>query len=352
MSVIDVEELLSEIASDAPCGEDLEYDPDFAEMEKLAQETPERQYGATIIAAEPPDWRGVKKTALSLFNRSLDLRVAVYLAQSLLHVDGLAGFAEGLALVEGLIERFWDHVYPQLDPEDGNDPTLRVNTIVALCDPETSLRALRETPLVSSRTLGRFGLREVQIASGVLTPVITDEEAELPTQARIDGAFQEAGLEQLRASAGAVTEAIGRIERIEAALTDRVGVTQAPDMSALTRVLKEIQQVLVDQLRRRGADLAEASPAAEAAEPGVAGGGSVAQRLVVGEIASREDAIRMLDKVCEYFDRHEPSSPVPFLLKRAKALVTKDFMGILLDLAPGGVDQANLIFGIQSESSD
>jgi hypothetical protein len=65
MSVIDIEALLSEIAADAPCGEDLEYDPEFAEMEKLAQETPERQYGDTIIPAEPPDWRGVKKSSLS-----------------------------------------------------------------------------------------------------------------------------------------------------------------------------------------------------------------------------------------------------------------------------------------------
>ena len=73
---------------------------------------------------------------------------------------------------------------------------------------------------------------------------------------------------------------------------------------------------------------------------------------MVGEIASREDAIRMLDKICEYFDRHEPSSPVPFLLKRAKTLVVKDFMAILLDLAPGGAEQANLIFGIHSENSD
>ncbi len=55
MSVIDVESLLSEIAADAPCGEDLEYDSQFVEMEKQSQGTPERQYGDTIIPGEPPD---------------------------------------------------------------------------------------------------------------------------------------------------------------------------------------------------------------------------------------------------------------------------------------------------------
>ena len=54
MSVIEVESLLSEIAADAPCGEDLEYDSQFVEMEKQSQGTPERQYGDTIIPANRP----------------------------------------------------------------------------------------------------------------------------------------------------------------------------------------------------------------------------------------------------------------------------------------------------------
>lgn len=352
MSVIDIEELLAEIAAAAPCGEDLEYDSAFAEMEKLAQETPERQYGDTIIPAEPPDWRGVRKIALALFKRTRDLRVAINLTRALLHTDGLLGFADGLALVDGLIERYWDAVYPQLDPEDDNDPTLRVNTIVALCDPETTLRALRETPLVNSRTLGRFSLRDIQIAAGVLTPVATDDQAELPTQAKINGAFQEVGLESVQATVTVVAEAMARVEQIEARLTDLIGVTQAPDMSALTGALKEIRQALAEQLQQQGAAPVDEAPAAEtvAVSP-VAGAASAGVRLAMGEIASREDVLRMLDRICEYFDRYEPSSPVPFLLKRAKKLVTKDFMAILRDLAPGGTEQVDLIFGLRDESA-
>ena len=351
MSVIEIEALLGEIAADAPCGEDLEYDPAFAAMEKMAQETPERQYANTVIPAEPPDWRGVGKVALDLMERTRDLRVAVHLARALLHTDGLQGFADGLGVVQGLLERFWEHVYPQLDPEDDNDPILRVNTIVTLCDPDTTLRGLRETPLVSSRALGQFSLRDVQIANGLLTPVVADERTELPTPAKIDGAFQDANLEALQTIVDAAVIAVERVERIEAVLTDQVGVTQAPDMSALTGVLKEIRQLLTEQLRGRGVGLAEDVTDEMAGEGSVPGAASAGQRLVVGEIGSREDAIRMLDKICEYFDRYEPSSPVPFLLKRAKKLVTKDFMSILNDLAPGGAEQAVLIFGLQSEGS-
>lgn len=352
MSVIDSEALLEEIAAETPCGEDLEYDPAFAELEELLQGAPERQYGDTIIPAQPPDWRAVKKTALSLFERTKDLRVAVALARALLHTDGLPGFTDGLEVVRGLIERHWQGLYPPLDPDDDDDPTLRVNVLVALCDQDATLRGLRETPLVDSRALGRFSLRDVQIASGALTPVTTADEAELPTQAKIDGAFQDADLEELQASAGAVSAAIELAARIEAALTDRVGVTQAPDMSALSGVLKEIRQVLAEQLHKRGVGLADEGGGDATGEEGASTGAATAgQRLVVGEIGSREDAIRMLDKIGEYFERYEPSSPVPFLLKRTKKLVTKDFMAILNDLAPGGAEQASLIFGLQNEDA-
>ncbi len=352
MSTIDIEALLSEIATDTPCGEDLEYDPALAALDSLAQETPERQYGDTIIPAEPPDWREIKKAALALFDRTKDLRIAVTLARALLHTDGLPGFANGLEVVGGLLERYWEGLYPLLDPDDDNDPALRVNTVVALCDQDATLRGLRETPLTHSRALGRFSLRDIQVAKGSLTPITTAEQEEWPTEAKIDGAFLDSDLETLQAAAAAVAAAIERTRGIETLLTDLIGVSQAPDLSALSRMLKDIQQVLVEQLRRRGADLAAATPDALSEEGAAASPAGAGQRLVVGEIGSREEAIRLLDKISEYFERHEPSSPVPFLLKRAKKLVTKDFMAILNDLAPGGAEQAILIFGLQSGDSD
>ncbi|NOQ69154.1 MAG: type VI secretion system protein TssA, partial [Gammaproteobacteria bacterium] len=70
---------------------------------------------------------------------------------------------------------------------------------------------------------------------------------------------------------------------------------------------------------------------------------------VAGTINSQEDVIRVLDMACEYFKRHEPSSPVPLLLQRAKRLVAKDFMEILRDLTPAGVTQAEEISGISQK---
>ena len=96
MSVLEVEQLLEPISSESPCGENLEYDSDFGELERAAQPVAEQQFGNTVVEAREPDWRDVRSKALELFGRTKDLRVAVLLAQATVRLDGLAGFRDAL----------------------------------------------------------------------------------------------------------------------------------------------------------------------------------------------------------------------------------------------------------------
>ena len=68
---------------------------------------------------------------------------------------------------------------------------------------------------------------------------------------------------------------------------------------------------------------------------------------VSGEIASREDVVRVIDRVCAYYERCEPSSPVPLLLRRARRLVSMSFFEVLRDLTPDGVPRAEMICGAE-----
>ena len=154
MSTIDVNSLLNEVSPDAPSGEDLEYDPAFGELERAAQGKAEQALGDSVVAAEPPNWREVRKLATELLGRSKDLRVGVYLTRALASIEGFPGLADGLSLLRGLLERYWDSVHPQLDPDDANDPTMRINTLVSLVDRDAMLSVLRKAPLVSSRVMG------------------------------------------------------------------------------------------------------------------------------------------------------------------------------------------------------
>jgi type VI secretion system protein ImpA len=73
---------------------------------------------------------------------------------------------------------------------------------------------------------------------------------------------------------------------------------------------------------------------------------------VDGEIRSRDDVIRVLDRICEYYERHEPSSPLPMLLRRAKRLATMSFLDILRELAPDGVAQAEALGGAAAAAAE
>ena len=71
-----------------------------------------------------------------------------------------------------------------------------------------------------------------------------------------------------------------------------------------------------------------------------------------GDIANRADVVRMLDKLIRYYRQHEPSSPLPLLLERARRLVPKNFMEIMEDLAPDGVAQINVFKGPDGATQD
>jgi type VI secretion system protein ImpA len=73
--------------------------------------------------------------------------------------------------------------------------------------------------------------------------------------------------------------------------------------------------------------------------------------MPVGAIRTRQDAIRALDAVAEFFRRNEPSSPVPLFVDRSKRLITMGFMELLADVAPAAVAQAKAAAGLPADSS-
>lgn len=355
MSVIDVNALLLPVTEETPCGEDLEYSG-LMELERAAQSSAEQELGSRgadaqgkryVVAAREPNWAEVRDLALELAQKTRDLRVILFLVRALARTDGFRGLRDGLALLRGTVEQFWDCVFPLIDPED-QDPTFRVNTLASLDDLETMLRPLREAPLVSSPAFGRFSLRDLAVARGEIPPA---EGAEPPTQATIEAAFSSSDLEDLQDTAAAIAEAVEHVRAIDAAVTEKLGPGSAPSLEKLPQLLTEARRVIGEQLLRRGvggALEAEASSAVAGGGPS-AGPGMAGRAPLSGEVSSREDVLRALDRVCEYYRRQEPSSPVPVLLERAKRLVGMDFLSIVKDLAPTGLHEVETIRGPTEE---
>ncbi len=350
MPLKNLDSLLQPISADGPCGADLEYDPAYLELDRLSESKPEQQMGSTIVPAQDPDWKEVADRALALFSKSKDLRIAVKMTRALLQTEGLAGFAEGLTLMRGMVETFWDGFYPKLDPDDGNDPTFRVNILMGLCDGPAFIDPIRLIPLVSARSFGRFSVRDMAMASGEIPPAAGKEP---PKSSAIDGAFNECPIPELQATADALHSALASLAGMEAFVGGKVGASNGTNFSKLTDLLRSAEKIIVARLLRRGVGV-EGAAGEVGADGVVAGpGGAVgAGPSMTGEINSRDDVLRVLDKICSYYERVEPSSPIPILLRRSKRLVSASFLDIVRDIAPDGLSQIENLRGKDpSESS-
>jgi type VI secretion system protein ImpA len=364
--------LLTQISPDAPCGEDLSYDIEFLELERLAQGTEETQVGDHIQERMEPEWKEVKKKSLSLLERSRDLRLVLYLAAAKLRLEDLPGFHDGLALLRGMVERYWDHLFPQLDPEDDNDPMERMNIIASLSPPHSVMSdqdvmkfipRLMDVPLCrpSDPRLPHPTFKHFLIASGEME---VSDAKDYPTQQLIDAAFEQTDIHSLQTTDQILLGSIEHLQALDHILMEHVGTSMAPNFSRLENLLNQMRGKIGICLDRRGygkASLLKQTqdkiktyfsgknpPMDESITDSKKMNPSAIENLSQqssGQITSNQDIHKALDMIISYYEQNEPSSPVPLLLKRAKRLVGKTFVDIIRNISPDAMPQVKMVSG-------
>jgi type VI secretion system protein ImpA len=338
MPTLDLTKLLSPLSDDAPCGADLEYSTEYMHASRLMEGSPDVEYGAMHLAAAEPDWKAVLSLATKLASKSRDLRVAAWLTRALAALHGFTGLAEGLSLIEGLLERFWEHVHPQLDVEDELDPTARVNTLIALDDKTGLVRQVYVAPLALCSGFGPVSLRDIDIAEGELSAHGVEEPIGL---ADIDAGLLACEFSALAETARSIELAGETMARIDTLLTDRAGHRHAVGFPQMRALLQRAQAALEARLARHPERI-------QLAAVQESGGEAPAERDCAS-ISCGADVVRTLDRLCDYYARYEPSSPVPLLLKRARRLVDGSFIDILSDLTPSSLAEIKHLAGIATD---
>jgi type VI secretion system protein ImpA len=326
-------QLAEPLSADSPCGENLEDTPTLAAFDAY------HLFGLLTPPANEPDWREIQAKSLETLKQSKDFRLLAHLLAAVLRTGTLQDSLQILVLADDWLTRYWDEVYPRLD----EDAIMRRNALACLADRIAIIDALRRKPFVAHRQLGSFSLRDLDIATGALAAT----EDNPPSEAQIQAALTDADKTNLQALHDAAVAARKALANIEETMRTRGGGSEAvPDFGQLASQIARIPPLLSPHL---------AQPAAAAGDDGAAEGESAntnagaASVIAVGSIRSREDAIRALDAVAEYFRKNEPSSPVPLMVERAKRMVSMNFLELLADLAPDGLDQARRAAGVPSE---
>jgi type VI secretion system protein ImpA len=321
--------LLQPITAEQPCGRDLE------DTQLLASFDTYRLFGESTPWETAPKWAEIRGNAIEALGESKDIRLLAHLGTALLRTDGLPAFAETLSVASDWLSTYWAQVYPQVD----GTATFRRNALNCFADPVAVLDGLRRTPLVSGRQ-GRFSLRDIEIAAGKVQPASGEER---PDEAQIAAAFAAMSVEELTAVHESAKRALNAAKQIDATMREQAGPEAGPSFEVLSVQLAAIERYLRGQVATR-TDVEAPQDEGVDGDPtltGTTGGKSL------GAIRSRQDAIRALDAVADYFRKTEPSSPIPLFIERAKRLVDKDFLEVLADIAPDAVGQARAAGGIR-----
>ncbi len=337
-------ELIEPVSLDDPCGEDISDSGEIYALEVLLQGKEETQFEA----GEEPDWREVLSQCEAILKRSKHLQVVVTYSVALLKTKGLAGFREGLQLTGNMLSRYWEPIFPRLDPDDGNDPTERCNLLGALSapvgqlgDPFKVIKRLRDFPLSNSRQLGSHSFHMWSSARNA-------GEGEF---GQIDASFKDTPEDHLRSIINEIRAIAEAVRFIEATFAGEAGASASPNLDGLTKLLGEMEACVGTYLSTEGETTTQETALVESTSVG----GAVPDprpRAVLsapGSISSRADVRQCLEMICQYYQREEPASPVPWLLKRALRLLEKDFLEIIEDFTPDSLDKVREIVGRQQE---
>ncbi|MBM5578462.1 type VI secretion system protein TssA [Burkholderia pseudomallei] len=353
-----IESLLAGVAPDAPCGANLEYEQDFLRLQESATLRPEQQYGDTVIPAEAPDWSAVERLALELTARTKDLRVAAHLARSWTELRGMPGYADGLRLVAGMLDRWWDDVHPRLDADGDHDPAPRANALAEIAGAHGCARAARRQALFDGGPSVRDAERVFDGRDGGEHGYPGGRERLIADLVRA----RDGGQPTLQAAFAA----LDALDAIRARVASALGGEWVPDASDFEKALRRIVRDGLPPPAAAPAATNGAANMANAAHGGAANGvtNSAANGAASGgapafaangrawrdaELASRDDVQLGLEKMCRYFELHEPSHPAPILLRRAQRLLSLDFYEIIRDLAPESLPKLDLLSGQRNE---
>ncbi len=357
--MLDIDALSRPVDDSDPAGQDLEYSG-VAELDRLAAGTPGTIDPKTqeLVGAEEPNWRKVAEMATELLGKTKDLRVAAWLTRAELATRGLVGLADGLKLIATLVEDFWETLYPMLDRDEGDDPIERMNVLANLSpDPaqsygsastEALLRALRGAPIVESREVGRYTVRDLEYVLGRMQPPAGQTA---PAPALLAAAWRTGDPAANQEKRDGIAIGLAAIQAIVKLFVDHS--SQRPNLDLLQQTLRRVGEFYAAQDAEAAAEAGDGAAGGEEGEGevgGTEGGGGKPPRS--SGLASRADAVRILQQVAAFLRKSEPSSPAPMFVDRAVKLLQMDFNAIVKELMPDSRDRIEMLGGISLEEPE
>lgn len=345
-TAIDWDALMRPVSEDRPGGDYLRYDgPYDAISEARRQDDPDLPQGVWEVELKRADWKRVAAIAIEVLQtKTKDFQIAAWLLESLIHLRGFAGCADGLRVLNLLTEHFWESAHPEIEDNDLDSRLAPLQWIgdkaadalrmvpVSMATPKTPV-VYSMADWVAAQHLDKLAQKKPELLKAAASQGKANQAEiklavlELPPRPR-DQWFH------------AIRTALNECNKLSRALDDLCG-REAPSFRKLIDELQNIERLYVSLFPKLTEAAMKAPKPAEAAalpaeDAGILAEGPAAApataevpaALLNGILAaadatakqgiqSREEAYVLLEAVASYLLRTEPHSPVPYLIRRA-----------------------------------
>lgn len=353
--ILDIADLLAPIAGDSPAGVDPR---DDSSVQSLYQTLKRERAGARAAERKSvhdgndqeadAHWQEVLSLGPRLIKeQAKDLEVASWLTEALVRRHGFAGLRDGFALIQGLIENFWDDLYPRPD-EDGLET--RVAPLSGLNGEGAEgvlIAPIRKVAITEGNPPGPFSLWQYQQALDIQK--LPDENARQSKEQALGFALHDIEKAVAESSDAFFIEqrdnldqALSLFKACSEALDQHCGSHEAPPVRNILSVLEECRGAMnhlgKDKYAQAEGETEEEAATHDGAEanPIAAGGERSAKKSM-----DREEAFRQLREISDFFLRTEPHSPVSYVLQKAVKWGNMRLDELIAELIPDSSSRAH-----------
>ncbi len=316
-------------------GEDLIFDPRINAIVAARQEDdPLLAQGNWVTELKVADWDFVKNQCADLLSHtSKDMKLALWYVDALSHTDHLAGISQGLSLLQTLNDEYWLTMYPPLDGEE-DSMDIRAGLlswfVKALSDDIKQL-SLSDTKTEKYNYNYYLTARDHDKQRQQNPDSETSNQLTLSDYNHAIKTSSETWQQALMSNLSKVTE---QWHALTDQLNDLMGM-DAPVFAPVTDLLVALTQHL-RPLIPEYSDSTSSVSAQESVADTMDSIGESAMSDSSGQAASiknisstsfnpsnrdhqsnRQQALKLLGQIQDYFATNEPHSPVTFLLGRA-----------------------------------
>jgi type VI secretion system protein ImpA len=324
------------ISEETPAGPDMQYAPEFAELEAAATGTPEQQYGNVVVPAKAPEWQRVLELAVTLSKQTQDLRVLLLITRALTNIHGLAGLKAGLDALGSLLEQRWEQVHPQLMVDGVQDPQVRFGVLSEFAATEGLAADVRKAKALNT-PLGILTVRDIERIAEQGHVEINGVDV---SRGQVDRMVRDLGQSDA-ATLDLPSQIMQRLSQVRQGIEARAGSEFTPDLTPLTRPL-ECASKLLQSMTQMAAD----------AEAGEFSQSEAVLPNAPGALNSRAAVMKAMDAICTYLERNEPTNPAQMLIRRARRLMSMNFLDIVKEMSPDGANQVMFVMGESEETNN